>query len=73
MVTNIFGVIGDVVSNFVATLISAVNGLIPLLYDTSGTTPQFTFVGTMLLIAVGMGIVYWVFRLLRGLTSGLAR
>lgn len=73
MVTDIFAVIGQVISNFVASLISAVNGLIPLIYDTSGTTPQFTFVGTMLLIAVGMGIVYWVFRLLRGLTSGLAR
>ena len=73
MVTDIFAVIGQVISNFVASLISAVNGLIPLIYDTSGTTPQFTFVGTMLLIAVGMGLVYWVFRLLRGLTSGLAR
>lgn len=73
MVSNVFQVIGDVVTSFVNTLISGVNALIPLIYDTSGTTPQFTFVGTMLLIAVGMGIVYWIFRLLRGLTAGLAR
>lgn len=73
MVASIFQVISDAVTNFVNCLVNGVNGLIPLIYDTSGTTPQFTFVGTMLLIAVGMGIVYWIFRLLRGLTAGLAR
>lgn len=71
MVSTIFEAIGQVVSNFVATLISGVNGLVPLIYDS--TNSSLTFVGTMLIIAVGMGIVYWIFRLLRGLTAGLAR
>lgn len=71
MVADIFGVIGDTVTSFVSTLVSGVNGLIPLIYDT--TNNSMTFVGTLLLVAVGMGIVYWIFRLLRGLTAGLSR
>lgn len=71
MVGDIFAVIGQTVSEFVATLVSGVNGLIPLIYN--ATDGAFTIVGTLLLIAVGMGIVYWCFRLLRGLTAGLAR
>lgn len=71
MVSTIFGVIGEAVSNFVATLISAVSGLVPIVYDS--TNSNMTFVGTLLLIAVGMGIVYWVFRMIRGLCSGVYR
>lgn len=75
MVTDIFGVIADTITQFVNSLVSGVNGLIPLIYTagSNGGAGSFTFVGTMLLIAVGMGIVYWIFRLLRGLTAGLSR
>lgn len=75
MVTDIFGVIADTITQFVNALVSGVNGLIPLIYTSgsNGGAGSFTFVGTMLLIAVGMGIVYWIFRLLRGLTAGLSR
>ena len=75
MVSTIFEVISQTVSNFVATLVSAVNGLLPLIYDSTANSGAgaMTFVGTCLLIAVGIGIVYWCFRLLRGITSGLAR
>ena len=71
MVGDIFEVISQTISSFVASLVSAVNGLLPILYDS--TNGSMTFVGTCLLIAVGIGIVYWVFRLLRGVTAGLAR
>lgn len=75
MVTLIFGVITDAVTSFVSTLIAGVNGLIPLVYDATANSGagQITFVGTMLLIAIGVGVVYWCFRLIRGLTAGLAR
>lgn len=75
MVSLIFGVISDTVTSFVSALTSAVNGLLPLIYDSTANSGagEITFVGTCLLIAVGMGIVYWVFRLLRGITAGLAR
>lgn len=76
MVADIFGVIAQTVSEFVNTLVSGVNALIPMIYTApsgSNTSGSLTFVGTLLLIAVGMGIVYWIFRLLRGLTAGLSR
>lgn len=71
MVSTIFEVISQAISNFVACLISAVSGLVPIVYDSA--TTSMTFVGTLLLIAVGMGIVYWVFRMIRGLCSGVYR
>lgn len=73
MVQNIFGVISDAVTQFASVLQSGITALTSIVYDTSGTTPSFTFVGTLLLIAVGMAIVYWIFRLIRGLMSGVAR
>ena len=71
MVTEIFSVISTAVTQFANTLQSGVSALTNIVYDS--TTNQFSFVGTMLLIAVGMAIVYWIFRLLRGLCAGVAR
>lgn len=71
MIVGVFGDIATAASEFVSCLVSVINGLVPVIYDTTNSKP--TFVGAMLIIAVGMAIVYWVFRLLRGLTSGLAR
>lgn len=73
MVSAVFQVISDSITAFVNALVSAVQGLLPLIYTESSGTITFNFVGVMLLIAVGMGIVYWCFRLIRGLTAGLAR
>ena len=72
MTATIFSVIADAVTQFVSTLISCITGLVPVVYD-STNGGSMTFVGTLLLIAVGMGIVYWVFRLIRGLCSGVYR
>lgn len=74
MVAQIFQVITDAVTSFVGAVTAAINGLVPLVYDsTASGGGQFTFVGTMLLIAIGIALVYWCFRLIRGLTAGLAR
>lgn len=71
MIAGVFGDVATACTQFVSCLVSVINGLVPVIYDTTNSQP--TFVGAMLIIAVGMGIVYWVFRLLRGLTAGLAR
>lgn len=75
MVAQIFEVITQAVTSFVGSITAGVNGLIPLVYTAGeGSNPgSFTFVGTMLLIAIGVAVVYWCFRLIRGLTAGLAR
>lgn len=75
MVTQAFTIITSAVTSFVGSLSAGVNGLIPLVYDATANngSGDFTFVGTMLLIAIGCGVVYWCFKLLRGLTAGLSR
>lgn len=75
MVAEIFQIITSGVTGFVSSLTAGVNGLIPLVYDATANSGagEFTFVGTMLLIAIGVAVVYWCFRLIRGLTAGLAR
>lgn len=72
MVATIFQVIADSITQFTTALVSGVNGMLPLIYD-NANGGSLTFVGTMLLIAVGIGVVYWIFRLLRGITAGVAR
>lgn len=70
IVQTIFEVISQAVSSFIGTLTSAVNGITELFYvaptgtETSG---HMTFLGVLLLIAAGVGIVYWCFRLIKGL------
>lgn len=75
MVSDIFSIITSAVTSFVGSVTAGVNGLIPLVYDATANSGagEFTFVGTMLLIAIGVALVYWCFRLIRGLTAGLAR
>lgn len=64
LITEIFEVIGGAVTNFATTLSSAVTSITSMFYD---PTNGMTFLGTLLLIAAGVGIVYWGFRLIRGL------
>lgn len=63
IVTSIFQVVSAVINNFVTALSSAIGSITDIFYNDG----SFTFVGVMLLIAVGVGIVYWAFRLIRGL------
>lgn len=66
MIAEIFETIGDAISAFASSLSSAVTSVTGLFY-TSGENGGLTFLGTLLLIAVGVGVVYWVFRLIKGL------
>lgn len=66
MIAEIFETIGDAISAFASSLSSAVTSVTALFY-TSGDNGGLTFLGTLLLIAVGVGVVYWVFRLIKGL------
>lgn len=69
LVTTIFAVITQAVTSFVSSLGAALNGMTSLFYTApSGSgSGQMTFLGTLLLIAAGIGIVYWAFRLIRAL------
>lgn len=70
IVSTIFQVISEAVSSFVSTLTSAVSGITELFYvapSGTETSGHMTFLGVLLLIAAGVGIVYWCFRLIKGL------
>lgn len=69
IVTSIFEVIGEAVESFATMLGSAVTSITSLFYNAES---GFTFVGVLVLIAAGIGIVYWVVRLIRGLLGRTA-
>lgn len=67
MVSDIFGVITNAISQFGSSLSSAVTAIVGMFYtpgtgDGAGT---FTFLGYLMLISAGVGIVYWAFYLIR--------
>lgn len=65
IVTSIFQVVSAAINNFITALSSAISSVTAIFYADG----SFTFVGVMLLIAVGVGIVYWAFRFIRGLVA----
>lgn len=69
IVQTIFEVIGQAVTSFLSTLTSAVSGVTELFYVPAdgSTAAHMTFLGVLLLIAAGVGLVYWCFRLIKGL------
>lgn len=72
IVQTIFSVISSAVTSFVSTLTSAISGVTELFYIPAGTgesSGHMTFLGVLLLIAAGVGLVYWVFRLIKGLVQ----
>jgi len=67
VINDIFGAVGDAITAFSTCLASSISSVTSMFYDASGTTPQLTVLGTLLLIAVGAGLVFWAFRLIKGL------
>jgi len=66
LVPDIFTTIGEAVTGGATALSSALSSITAMFYA-SGT--GLTFLGTLSLIAVGMGLLYWGFGLIRGLIS----
>lgn len=55
MVTEIISAITAWVTGMVGAVVDAVNGIVPLFYD--NTASKLTFVGTLALMGLGIGIV----------------
>ena len=75
MVQAIFRTIGDVITNLITNLTSALNGITALFWvepTGSETAGHLTILGTLAVIAVGAGIVWFVFNLIRGLIQNSA-
>lgn len=69
MVAAIFKAVQDGVTGFIGVLTSAFSGVGALFIS---DTNELTFLGTLLLIAAGVGIVYFGFRLVKSLVSHAA-
>ena len=69
MISDIFSTIGQAVTAFANQLASAITSITALFYTPgeSGAAGQMTFLGTLLLIAAGVGLVYWAFYVVRNL------
>ena len=66
---EVFDVVGETTTGFIDVLTSAIQNGTELIYKDG----NFTFLGVMLLIATGISVVFWIFRLLRGITEGVSR
>lgn len=69
-VTSIFETITSAVTSFVETLGQAISGITNLFW-TTGENAGPTFLGVLMLILAGIGLVYGAFRLIRGLIGRL--
>jgi hypothetical protein len=65
MVADIFETIADVVSSYITVLTASFEGLVEIFYNS--TTDSITLLGTLALIAVGVGIATFAFNLVKGL------
>ena len=66
IIGDIFDAVGDAVTGFSTALSSAVSSVTSMFY-TTGENGGLTVLGTLLVIAVGCGLVYFAFRLIKGL------
>jgi hypothetical protein len=65
MIAEIFDAIATVVAEYTTVLLSVFEGLVGIFYDDA--TTSLTLLGTLALIAVGVGIVAWAFGLVKSL------
>jgi len=65
MIAKIFDTILEVVTEYTVILQNLFEGLVDIFYDDA--TTSLTLLGTLALIAVGVGIVAWAFGLVKSL------
>lgn len=66
MVQSIFDTIGQAVTGLATSIGTAVTNVVSMFWTPaeSGNGGSFTFLGTILLVALGAGLVYFVIRLI---------
>lgn len=69
MINAIFQAVGDAITAFATNIASAVQSVTSMFVTESSGTYSLTVLGTLLLIAVGVGLVFWAFRLIKGLVK----
>lgn len=66
VISAIFNAVGQAISGFSTALASSVTSVTAMFYD---STNGLTFLGVLLCITLGIGLVYWAFRVIRNLVK----
>lgn len=66
MVADIFSTIGDVIAGYVDAISQMFESLVAIFYQAD---TGLTLIGTLLLLAVGIGIVIWGFNMVVNLIN----
>ncbi|MCQ2088369.1 MAG: hypothetical protein MJZ37_09970 [Bacilli bacterium] len=69
MIGAIFDTIKSAITSFTSALGDVFSGLESMFFTTTSGATVPTMLGTLLLIAAGVGIVYWAFRLIKSLVA----
>lgn len=67
MISVIFGAVTEAVTAFAGAVTNAITSVAGMFVTESSGAYSLTMLGTLLLIAVGAGLVFWGFRLIKGL------
>lgn len=65
IITIIFNSVGSAITAFSGSLASGLTSITSMFYNAEGGT--LTFLGVLLTIAMGCGVVYWGFKLIKSL------
>lgn len=72
-ISDIFGTIGDAVTNFMSTVADGVGDVLNLFWNVGETNPGPTPLGILVLTGLGVGLSWTVFRLIRGAIRGVTK
>lgn len=69
MISSMFDVIGQAITAFTGALVNAFSGITTIFYTPGegSAAGEWTVLGTLLLVAVGCGLVYLAYNVIRSL------
>ena len=75
IVSAVFGTITETLTEFFNVISTGINSVVELFYTIpeSGGVGEFTFLGTLLMIGLGVGLVWTLIKWISGLVRNVAR
>lgn len=70
MINAIFETISSAITGLAGAIGDAVTGIVGMFWDSTGST--FTFLGTLTLVGLGAGLVFFAIRLIYRAVKGVA-
>lgn len=67
--SGILTAIGSVITSVTTWVTTCLSSISNVFYDSSASTPTFTFLGTLLLVAFGLGMVWVAINFIKSLVK----